>query len=432
MLADSQLIQRNTCSFCSLSAPGQTKLSHLGDFRAASSNSNLRSGGHMFSSPSKCLNGISISSISQHDKHYQDYPFISKTMRRDDVMPRLGASLTQSGEDASFPPSHSSRPEIHSAAFISQPPESDDISWGPDPFQDILNLSVNDSVQNDQMESNSCYMSDDNPKKSDFAEWVDQLISVDESPHPNWNQLLVDDNVPDSKSKDTYTAKQQHAPSGEVDVSPTSASNAQQSKPRMRWTPELHEAFVEAVNKLGGSEKATPKGVLTLMKVESLTIYHVKSHLQKYRTARFKPESSGGASEKKSTSTKEMKSSDLTAMGITEALRLQMELQKRLHEQLEIQRKLQMQIENQGKCLQMMFEKQREMEDSKHKTSSPSSDKPMVLTSPTNEDQEATTMSEECSEDACTKQAVEETKVTNEEVGYDQLGAPASKRMKSV
>ena len=115
---------------------------------------------------------------------------------------------------------------------------------------------------------------------------------------------------------------------------------------------------------------------------------------------------------------------------------------------MQIQRKLQLQIENQGKRLQVMFEKQREMEDCKHKTSSPSSlDRPTVLTSPTiegqetlNEDQEksgigninATTMGEECSEDACTNQEVEETKVINEEeVGHDQLDAPASKRVKS-
>ncbi|KAL2474391.1 Uncharacterized protein Adt_35127 [Abeliophyllum distichum] len=56
------------------------------------------------------------------------------------------------------------------------------------------------------------------------------------------------------------------------------------SIPRLRWTSELHQHFVEAVEHLGGKYKATPKRILQMMALKELNIAQVKSHLQMYRS----------------------------------------------------------------------------------------------------------------------------------------------------
>ncbi|GMY26823.1 protein PHR1-LIKE 3-like isoform X1 [Fagus crenata] len=141
-------------------------------------------------------------------------------------------------------------------------------------------------------------------------------------------------------------------------------------KPRLRWTAELHERFVDAVTQLGGPDKATPKTIMRTMGVKGLTLYHLKSHLQKYRlgkqSCKESTESSKDASciaESQDTGSSSSPSSRMMAQDlndgyqVTEALRVQMEVQRRLHEQLEVQRRLQLRIEAQGKYLQSILEK---------------------------------------------------------------------------
>ncbi|KAM3369886.1 hypothetical protein ACQJBY_017639 [Aegilops geniculata] len=124
-------------------------------------------------------------------------------------------------------------------------------------------------------------------------------------------------------------------------------------KQRLRWTPDLHDRFVHAVARLGGPDKATPKGVLRLMAMKGLTLYHLKSHLQKYRL---------GKHTKKSTDLELPNNGDFTTqdinfqigaplvvpaerdtgreMPLEDTLRYQIQVQRELCEQLEVRQVL--------------------------------------------------------------------------------------------
>ncbi|MQM19898.1 hypothetical protein Taro_052910 [Colocasia esculenta] len=350
-LPDSQLVSMDKELRRNLLSPNRTQLV-----------SNSGAVGPLFSADSGIPSDLHFSSSLSHERNLSA-PYISQSSNGG--MP----FLTHSPNSAVFQPSTSS----------SQSREAGGVIWSPDTIEEFL-VGDDAAIVNGQTQS-SAIVNSEEPKQNDWSDWVNN-----DDLGGNWNDYLLDTDATPTESKVLFATPQPltqvalHQPqviqqlpshSGEICVttnSPSSANNAQ-AKPRMRWTPELHECFVEAVNQLGGSESmsnhpsaycligmqnpllmaprlvsstgATPKGVLKLMKVDGLTIYHVKSHLQKYRTARYRPDSSEGCT-----------------LDITEALRLQMEVQKQLHEQLEIQRNLQLRIEEQGRYLQIMFEKQ--------------------------------------------------------------------------
>ncbi|KAM0874557.1 hypothetical protein ACQ4PT_037343 [Festuca glaucescens] len=137
-------------------------------------------------------------------------------------------------------------------------------------------------------------------------------------------------------------------------------------KPRLRWTVELHDRFVDAVAQLGGPDKATPKTIMRVMGVKGLTLYHLKSHLQKFRLGKQHKEFGDHHSVKEAMEMQRNAASSSGMMGrnmndrsthMNEALRMQMEVQRRLHEQLEVQKHLQMRVEAQGKYMQSILEK---------------------------------------------------------------------------
>lgn len=311
--------------------------------------------GPMFSSDSGISSDLQFSSISSHGGNSSKAPFLPQ-------LPTSGLSMPLSYS------SHCSQgTSFQSHSIDSSSNGSTMVTWNTDSIQEFLDFNDNVCDGSYPIQSGPIVPHDEMTKQEEWSDWV----TSDDGLASNWSDLLVDapatEPAPKQQQQPQQQQQQQQMPqpaasqSGEVYAvaTPLSSANSGSSKQRMRWTPEKHERFVQAVNQLGGCERATPKAVLKLMNYDDMTIYHVKSHLQKYRTARYRPDPSEGTSEKKNSSVDELPSLDLrTGIGLTEALRLQMEVQKQLHEQLEIQRTLQLRIEEQGRYLQMMFEKQ--------------------------------------------------------------------------
>ncbi|KAL5229557.1 hypothetical protein ABZP36_028333 [Zizania latifolia] len=151
------------------------------------------------------------------------------------------------------------------------------------------------------------------------------------------------------------------------------------ARARLRWTGQLHERFVLAVAELGGAERATPKSVLRAMAVPGLTLYHLKSHLQKYRQAVSRGGNGEGLNDRPFSSERQPDEhdGDCTAAeshttayhggggggDAKESLRdssrsmvkMQREVQRKLQEQIEVQRHLQLRMEAQGRYLQLVL-----------------------------------------------------------------------------
>ncbi|KAK6116457.1 hypothetical protein DH2020_049919 [Rehmannia glutinosa] len=122
------------------------------------------------------------------------------------------------------------------------------------------------------------------------------------------------------------------------------------AKPRLKWTSELHQRFIDAVDRLG---EATPKSLMRkyrMGKNQAWQNYHQNKEEEdgEKQRSHIPSNNSDGAKD------------HINDLQITQALQMQMEVQRKLHEQIEVQRHLQLRIEAQGKYLQSVLKKAQE------------------------------------------------------------------------
>uniref|UniRef100_J3MSE3 MYB-CC type transcription factor LHEQLE-containing domain-containing protein n=1 Tax=Oryza brachyantha TaxID=4533 RepID=J3MSE3_ORYBR len=112
--------------------------------------------------------------------------------------------------------------------------------------------------------------------------------------------------------------------------------------------------------------EATPKTIMRTMGVKGLTLFHLKSHLQKYRLGKQSGKemveqskdayilgAQSGANLSPRVPTPDVKESQ----EVKEALRAQMEVQRKLHEQVEVQRHVQIRMDAYQNYIDTLLEK---------------------------------------------------------------------------
>ncbi|KAI4300705.1 hypothetical protein L6164_034051 [Bauhinia variegata] len=160
--------------------------------------------------------------------------------------------------------------------------------------------------------------------------------------------------ISSQRNRDNHD-KHSSGPSGAGGISSSSSNyvsrTVSKGKRRIRWTKDLHELFITIVDRLGGPQKAKPKEILKMMGSDELSISHIKSHLQNYRSTIHmqKALQEGHVDKHRRDGITELQLK--IQMQIEESRQLQLEVERSLKEQLEMQRNMQVLIEQQKKQL---------------------------------------------------------------------------------